>query len=187
MSLVTQAHLQMVLIENMACSWVKRLMPVEEVRWKCPSALCVAFMCFCRCGSFLPAFCCWMCTFDEHWQGRYSKPSPSTTTNRSCHPQPILPTKMSWRSNQESIQNKHGMPQYEQQQQQQQQWHNPHQQRIPNNGQVIILSDTTGCIVYEKRTTTMTPWRTASKHHHVHYHHWHHPCSGMSFFLSGQL
>jgi len=151
MSLVTQAHLQMVLIENMACSWVKRLMPVEEVRWKCPSALCVAFMCFCRCGSFLPAFCCWMCTFDEHWQGRYSKPSPSTTTNRSCHPQPILPTKMSWRSNQESIQNKHGMPQYEQQQQQQQQWHNPHQQRIPNNGQVIILSDTTGCIVYEKK------------------------------------
>jgi len=151
MGLVTQAYLQTVLIENMARSWVNGLSVSGGGEVKVSIRRLRGIHVFLPCGSFLPAFCCWMCTIDEHWQGLYSKPSPSTMTNRSCHPQPILPTKMSWRSNQESIQNKHGMPQYEQQQQQQQQWHNPHQQRIPNNGQVIILSDTTGCIVYEKK------------------------------------
>jgi len=162
MGLVTQAYLQTVLIENMARSWVNGLSVSGGGEVKVSIRRLRGIHVFLPCGSFLPAFCCWMCTIDEHWQGLYSKPSPSTMTNRSCHPQPILPTKMLWRSNQESIQNKHGMPQYEQQQQQQQQWHDPHQQRTSKQwpGGHIIREPPVAFCMKKRRTTPMTPWRT---------------------------
>ncbi len=61
---------------------------------------------------------------------------------------------------------------------------------LPNNGQVVISSENHRLpSVWKKEEQRQ--WLHGGLHRSttttVHYHHWHHPCSGMSFFLLGPL
>jgi len=84
------------------------------VTWNCLSAVWVAFMYFVPLW-YLPSCCLLLDVYDWHaWEQAsarlYNKPLLSNMTNRSCHPQPILPTTTSATLEPGVISRKHYMP-----------------------------------------------------------------------------